>query len=117
LTFPKPFKPIITKYERKLWHALKKEGIPFTAQLKVATKSGRTYTVDIAIPTHLIVEVGFINEVDIQEHEDLRQTGYTVLHFPNTEIKNNIRAVIETIKKMRKCQNQKSAPTAVNQNP
>jgi len=105
---PKPFKLTITKYERRLCNALKHAGIPFTPQAKIKTKSGRTYTVDIFIPTTLIVEVGFINEIDIQEHEDLKQTGYTVLPVPNKEIKQNIDKVVSTIKQL--CKQKPSPP-------
>ena len=84
--FPKPFRPTITKYERRLQTRLRKEGIPFKAQAKIHTKSGRTYLVDILIPPSLVIEVGYINKADIQEHEDLKQTDYTVLHFKNREI-------------------------------
>jgi very-short-patch-repair endonuclease len=66
--------------------------------MKVATKSGRTYTVDIFIPKKLVIEVGYINEIDIQEREDLQQTGYTVLNFRNKEVQNNIQSVIQAIK-------------------
>lgn len=99
--FPKPFKPIVTKYERKLCHALKQESIPFTPQKKIRTKSGRTYTVDIFIPPTLIIEVGYINPTDIQEHEDLKQTGYTVIAVPNKEIQNNLHKIVQLIKLQR----------------
>jgi len=100
--FPKPSKPKVTKYEYRLREALKKEGIPFRPQLRVATKSGRTYTVDIAISPTLIIEVGYIGNIDIQEHEDLKETGYTVLHFKNKEVQNNLSNIIKTIKQAMK---------------
>jgi len=98
---PKPFKARATSTERKLCRVLEEKGIPFVAQMKVATKSGCSYTVDIFIPEKLIIEVGYINEIDIRELEDLQQTGYTVLHFPNKEVQDNIQNVIQTIKKAR----------------
>jgi very-short-patch-repair endonuclease len=95
---PKPPKAKATSTERRLCRVLEEKGIPFVAQMKVATKSGRTYTVDIFIPKKLIIEVGYINEIDIQEREDLQQTGYTVLNIPNREVQDNIQNVIRTIK-------------------
>jgi very-short-patch-repair endonuclease len=95
---PKPPKARATSTERKLCSVLKEKGINFVAQMKVATKSGRTYTVDIFIPKKLIIEVGYINEIDIQEREDLQQTGYTVLNFRNKEVQKNIQSVIQAIK-------------------
>jgi len=95
------FEAKATSTEHKLCRALKENGIPFLPQQKVATNSGRIYIVDIAIPEKLIIEVGYINEIDIQELEDLQQTGYTVLHFPNKEVQDNIQNVIQTIKKAR----------------
>jgi len=109
LFVPKTPKPQATSSENKLHRALIKEGIPFVAQKRITTKSGRDYTTDIVIlkdfkiiPKNLmIVEVGYVNGADIQEYEDLMQTGYTVLHFKNKEIEKNINKVVQTIKKAR----------------
>jgi very-short-patch-repair endonuclease len=98
---PRPFKARATSTERKLCRALEEKGIPFVTQMKIATKSGRTYFVDIVLPQKIVIEVGFMNEIDIQEREDLIQTGYTVLNFQNKEVNNNIQDVIQTIKKAR----------------
>jgi very-short-patch-repair endonuclease len=95
----KRFKPKITKEEHRLQAHLKKEGIPFTPQTKIKTKSGRTYLVDFLIPPNIVVEVGHIGITDIQEDEDLKETGYTVLRFQNKEINHKIKKVMQTIKK------------------
>jgi very-short-patch-repair endonuclease len=96
---PRPYKARATSTERKLWRVLEEKGISFMAQMKVATRSGRSYTVDIFIPERLVIEVGYLNEIDIQELEDLQQTGYTVLHFRNKEVQNRIQSVIQIIKR------------------
>jgi len=94
-------KPKITREEYRLRRRLKKEGIPFTAQAKIKTKSGRAYLVDILINEKIVVEVGYISATDIQEDADLRESGYTVLRFRNKEVNRNIAKVIATIKKVR----------------
>jgi len=102
MVFPaKRFKPKVTEEEYRLRAYLKKEGIPFTPQIKITTKSGRTYLVDILVNENIVVEVGHVGLTDIQEDEDLRESGYTVLRFKNKEVNRNIKKVVETIKKAR----------------
>jgi very-short-patch-repair endonuclease len=104
MVFPskiKRFRPKITKAEYQLRNRLKKGGIPFQAQAKIHTKSGRNYLVDLLIDNHLVVEVGYVGITDIQENQDLQDSGYTVLHFKNEEVLRNLKTVVETIKKMR----------------
>jgi very-short-patch-repair endonuclease len=103
MAFPstRRFKPIVTKTEYRLRARLTKEGIPYNAQARVKTKSGRTYLVDMLINENIVVEVGHIGLIDIQEDEDLRDSGYTVLRIKNKEVTRNIRKVVETIKKAR----------------
>jgi very-short-patch-repair endonuclease len=103
MAFPqhRRFKPKITEAERRLCARLKKEGIPFKSQAKVKTKSGRRYLVDLLINESIIVEVGYVGLIDVQEDEDLRGSGYTVLRIKNKEVTHNIKKVVETIKKVR----------------
>ena len=96
---PKSPKLKVTGTERRLCHVLQRRGVPFVPQRKVATTSGRAYTVDVFIPKKIVIEVGYVNDVDVQEYEDLKQTGYTVLHFRNKQVQNHIQGVMHTIKK------------------
>jgi len=103
------FKPKVTRAEKLLCAELRKEGIPFQPQVKIKTKSGRTYLVDILVNEKIVVEVGYVGLTDIQEHEDLRESGYTVLHFRSQEImrnlkKGNIKKIVEAIRKTMEAQ-------------
>ena len=95
------FKPKVTKEERRLCAYLRKEGISFTAQARVQTQSGRRYLVDMLIDGSIVVEVGHIGVIDLQEDEDLRNSGYTVLRVKNKDVTRNVHAVVEAIKKAR----------------
>jgi very-short-patch-repair endonuclease len=102
MAFPvRRFKPKVTKEERRLCAYLRKEGIPFTAQARVQTQSGRRYLVDMLIDGSIVVEVGHIGVIDLQEDDDLRNSGYIVLRFKNKEVMCNVKLVAETIKKVR----------------
>jgi very-short-patch-repair endonuclease len=72
---------------------MEKRGIPFEAQKRVYTKSGRRYLVDFLIPPKLVVEVGYISAEDMQEDQDLRDSGYTVLRYRNKEITRGVGVV------------------------
>lgn len=99
--FPKfrRFKPKVTRAEKLLCARLKEKGIPFTSQAKITTKSGHRYLVDILINPKIIIEVGYVGLTDIQEDEDLRESGYIVLRFKSKEVISNTKHVIEKIKK------------------
>jgi very-short-patch-repair endonuclease len=103
MAFPFPvrrFKPKVTKEERYLCRHLRKERIPFTAQARVQTQR-RRYLVDMLIDGFIVVEVGHVGVIDLQEDEDLRSSGYIVLRFKNKEVMHNVKMVTETIKKVR----------------
>lgn len=93
----------MTKAELRLRRRLKKENVPFQAQVKVHTSNGRNYLVDLLIDNHIIVEVGYVGITDVQENEDLRKDGYTVLRFRNNEVRRSLSGVVETIKNARRC--------------
>lgn len=56
---------------------------------------------DIFVPPRIVVEIGYVGPEDIQEDEDLKASGYTVLRFKNDEVRGDIAAVIEQIRKVR----------------
>jgi very-short-patch-repair endonuclease len=67
------------------------------------TKSGRRYLVDLLLDPKLVVEIGFVGFEDIQEDEDLKASGYTVLRFKNKEVKSDLAGVCDQIDHERKC--------------
>jgi very-short-patch-repair endonuclease len=95
------FRVTVTKPEKRLRKRLEKRGVPFDAQKKIITKSGRCYKVDLFISPKLVVEVGYYGPDDMQEKEDLEASGFTVLWFRNTEIQQKLGAVCEQIEQER----------------
>lgn len=98
---PSPFKCVVTSHELRVRKRLTKKGIPFQPQKRIKTQSGRVYRVDIFVPPRIVVEIGYVGPEDIQEDEDLKASGYTVLRFKNDEVRGDIAAVIEQIRKVR----------------
>lgn len=77
------------------------KGVPFKAQERIRTRSGRVYRVDVFVPPLLVVEIGHVGAEDVQEDEDLKASGYTVLRFKNVEVCDSVAAVVEQIMKTR----------------
>ena len=94
------FKCVVTSHELRVRKRLTLKGIPHKPQERIRTKSGRVYRVDIFIPPHLVVEIGHVGPEDIQEDEDLKASGYTVLRFKNDEVRANVVAVVQQIQKI-----------------
>jgi very-short-patch-repair endonuclease len=95
------FRCVVTIYEYRVRKRLEKKGIPFKAQEKIRTVSGRAYRVDIFLPPRLVVEIGHVGFEDLQEDEDLKASGYTVLRFKNVEVRKNLAGVVQQIQKAR----------------
>ncbi|MBO4660651.1 MAG: endonuclease domain-containing protein [Prevotella sp.] len=102
--FAKKNRREMTESERLLWEALRKLncGYHFRRQHPIGD-----YIADfICIKKMLVIEVdgGYHNE-PIQQQDDqvrtdyLESKGYTVIHFKNEEINNNLQEVIIRIKK------------------
>jgi very-short-patch-repair endonuclease len=94
------FKVVVTSHELRVRKRLTLKGIPHKPQERIRTQSGRAYRVDIFIPPHLVVEIGHFGPEDIQEDEDLKASGYTVLRFKNDEVCANVASVIQQIQKV-----------------
>lgn len=97
----KPFQPKVTPEEKCVQRRLERRKIPFEPQKHIQTKSGRRYLVDFYIPPKIVVEIGYIGAEDVQEDEDLKDSGYTVLRFRNGEVKRDVGAVCNQIQQIR----------------
>lgn len=93
-----------TPAEAKLWQYIRKEQIR-------GVKFRRQYAIDRFIADSCSLEAQVIVELDgpihqyIQEEDAIRQAfleslGFVVLRFPNMEVFNNIRAVLDEIDKV-----------------
>jgi len=96
----------VTKAETRLRKALRTHHIPFKPQETVNCKNGREYTVDLLVKKWLVIEVdGSIHDTpeqqlqDRQRDKDLTESGYFVLRIRNVEVWENLKNVIEKIKR------------------
>lgn len=95
-TYAKSMRKAMTEAELKLWHTVRAhrlDGLSFRRQMPVLG-----YIVDFAYPSHkLIVEIdGFQHgddkavAYDQNRTRDLQEHGWTVLHFWNDDVLNDI---------------------------
>jgi very-short-patch-repair endonuclease len=96
------FTPKVTRPELILRRRLRKRGIPFVPQKRIKTTSGRRYLVDLLFAPKLVVEVGYIGDEDVQEDEDLRVDGYTVLRYSNRQVTQDVGKICDEIDCVRK---------------
>lgn len=105
--------PKVTKAQRRFFFkGLAGAHIPFDMEQTVKGASGRSYRVDGVVQPKIVVEIdGGVHSfprkqtADFKRDRDLREAGWTVIRFPNWEVREQLGSCVAAVKNLRKTKN------------